>query len=420
MASTNAPGGVLRARSWFRVPRAVVAGLVCAGLVVLAAPGPTSSAASISSLKSQAAKLEKQINNQGNTIQQIVVGYDEAVSKEETIHAKLLSTQAQLVSDQSAQATDANQVRQVAIFDFVNSSNPAPAIDALAPGNLSSVLIEREYAKVVSDKLQNAMDALQLEERKTNQAEAALRSEQSSAQAAVSLLAQQGQQARVALSKETNLLGSVKGNLKALLAAAAKARQAALDAEEQALAALQSQNPVPITVPILPGANPAPGTYANPLRDIGALNPERIDQGVDYSGYGPIFAIGDGVVLSTVNSGWPGGTFISYRLTDGPAQGLVVYAGEDILPQVSPGQTVTAGTQIGTMYEGPDGIETGWADPSGDGVSMANDYGQFSGNDSTAFGANFSNFLQSVGAPGGVLQNSPPTGSLPPGWPSSW
>jgi murein DD-endopeptidase MepM/ murein hydrolase activator NlpD len=418
MASTNAPGGFLRARWLFRISRAIVAGLACAALVVLAAPGPASSAASIGSLQSQAAKLEKQISSQGNRIQQIVVGYDEAVSKEETIHAKLLGTQAQLVTDESAQANDANQVRQIAVYDFVDSSNPAPAIDALAPGNLSSVLIEQEYSQVVSDKLQNAIDALQTEERQTNAAEAALRSEQASAQAAVNAISQQGQQAQVALSKETNLLGTVKGNLKALLAAAAQARQAALDAEEQALSALQSQNPVPLAVPILPGASPAPGTYANPLRDIGGLNPERIDQGVDYSGYGPIFAVGDGVVLSTVNAGWPGGTFISYRLTDGPAQGLVVYAGEDILPQVSPGQIVTAGTQIGTMYEGPDGIETGWADPSGDGVSMANDYGQFSGENSSAFGANFSAFMQSIGAPGGVLQNSPPTGSLPPGWPA--
>jgi hypothetical protein len=49
---------------------------------------------------------------------------------------------------------------------------------------------------------------------------------------------------------------------------------------------------------------------------------------------------------------------------------------------------------------------------------MANDQGQFSGADSTAFGANFSQLLASVGAPPGVSQNDPPVGSLPSGWPS--
>ena len=95
-----------------------------------------------------------------------------------------------------------------------------------------------------------------------------------------------------------------------------------------------------------------------------ARSPERIDQGVDYSGFGPIYAIGDGVVLSTVGGGWPGGTFIAYQLTDGPASGLVVYAAEDIEPSVQVGATVNSGTVLGQMYAGPDGIETGWADGS--------------------------------------------------------
>jgi hypothetical protein len=122
-------------------------------------------------------------------------------------------------------------------------------------------------------------------------------------------------------------------------------------------------------------------------------------------------------VLSTYNGGWPGGTFISYRLIDGPAAGLVVYAAEDIFPLVLVGQIVTVNTVIGTMYEGPDGIETGWADPSADGITMARDAGEFYGSNSTAFGANFSQLLESLGAPSGVAQNEPATGTLPFGWP---
>lgn len=85
---------------------------------------------------------------------------------------------------------------------------------------------------------------------------------------------------------------------------------------------------------------------------------------------------------------------------------------------VQVGQTVTPNTVLGTVYEGPDGIETGWAGPSGLGYTMAHDYGQFYGSNSTAFGYNFSQLLQSLGAPGGILQNNPPTGNLPPGWPA--
>jgi hypothetical protein len=69
------------------------------------------------------------------------------------------------------------------------------------------------------------------------------------------------------------------------------------------------------------------------------------------------------------------------------------------------------------MYEGFAGIETGWASPSLTGETMARTSGQFGGSNSTAYGFNFSQLLRSLGAPGGVLQNNPPTGSLLSGWP---
>ena len=150
---------------------------------------------------------------------------------------------------------------------------------------------------------------------------------------------------------------------------------------------------------------------------MSALSSERIDQGVDYSGFGPIYAVGDGVVLSTTIAGWPGGTFIAYQLTDGPAAGRVVYAAEDIEPAVAIGATVTSSTVLGHAYPGPTGIETGWADGAALGNTMARTYQQFHGSNSTAFGANFSELLQSLGAPGGILQNNPPTGVLPAAWP---
>ncbi|MHB8296574.1 MAG: hypothetical protein ACYDH5_18570, partial [Acidimicrobiales bacterium] len=210
-------------------------------------------------------------------------------------------------------------------------------------------------------------------------------------------------------------------------AAAQQAAQAQQLAAQQAAQAQQQAAQAQQAAPAQQAAQPLPqqaappagvGGYANPLRAISNLSPERIDQGVDYAGFGPIYAIGNGVVLSTVNSGWPGGTFIAYRLTSGPAAGLVAYAAEDIYPQVQVGQTVTSSTALGTMYGGPDGIETGWATSSGSGQAMASSYGQFSGSNTTAFGYNFSMLLQALGAPGGVVQNSPPTGSLPGGWPT--
>jgi len=256
-----------------------------------------------------------------------------------------------------------------------------------------------------------------------------VRSKQARAKASLRDLANARDTASSAIASDEEILRHVSGDVRDVLIAADDRHRAAQQASERALAAplpsptskapTSGPPPAPAPPPAPPAPPPPPppsGGYANPLRAIMALTPERIDQGVDYAGFGSIYAIGNGVVLNTVGNGWPCGTFIAYRLTDGPAAGLVVYAAEDIAPSVQVGDTVTSDTVLGHMYAGPDGIETGWADPDSLPDTMARTYGQYDGSNVTAFGLNFSWFLRSVGAPGGV-QNGPPTGRLPATWP---
>jgi murein DD-endopeptidase MepM/ murein hydrolase activator NlpD len=386
---------------------------------------PAPAAADAKSDQGQITQLGQRIAKDGAQVQQLVVRYDQAQAHKAAVDAQLAAVTAHLEADRRDEARADGVLRQLALNSYMTGTDDDATLALFDTGDNPAQASKQEYIQVASDRLDNAVDAVNADRQKTQSAETELRSEQSQAQADVQDLAAARQSAQAALTSDDALLSHVQGNLQALLAAAAQQREAAEQAEEEAMAAKAAQAkaaqaaasaeaapPVSVTV------NPTPGSYADPLRGINGLTSERIDQGVDYSGYGPIYAIGDGVVLSTVNSGWPGGTFITYRLSDGPASGLVVYAGEDIDPMVTVGQTVSADTVLGTMYEGPDGIETGWADPSGDGNTMAADAGQFSGANSTAFGADFSQLLVSVGAPAGILQNDPPTGSLPPGWPS--
>lgn len=145
--------------------------------------------------------------------------------------------------------------------------------------------------------------------------------------------------------------------------------------------------------------------YDNPFRAILNLNPERIDQGVDYSGTGPVYALGNAVIENITAGGWPGGVFIQYKMLDGPAQGLHVYVAEDITPTVSVGQTVSSSTVIGNMYAGSSGIETGWANPNPS-LQRALGFGDWrEGGGSTAAGVDFNKLLVSLGAPSGIVHN---------------
>jgi hypothetical protein len=165
--------------------------------------------------------------------------------------------------------------------------------------------------------------------------------------------------------------------------------------------------------------------YRNPFRDVSGLLPERVDQGVDFGGSGPVYALGDGIVTNATatNYGWPGGGWITYRLTDGPAAGLTVFLAEDVAPAVQVGQHVSSDTVIATMYDGGDGIETGWAQASGfTAESQLPEAGGISGYGPfpTVIGMNFEKLLQSLGVSPGSNATEAAHGILPPGYPADW
>jgi len=170
----------------------------------------------------------------------------------------------------------------------------------------------------------------------------------------------------------------------------------------------------------------ATAVYLNPLRKISGLMVERIDMGADFGGSGPVYAIGDGVITNATadSPGWPGGGWITYQLTDGPAKGLVVYLAEDVTPTVQVGQHVTPNTVIANMYNGSAGIETGWAmADSSSAESQLPEAGGISGNGPfpTAVGKNFAELLNALGVPLSPFNGSAATyGVVPSNYPSSY
>jgi hypothetical protein len=174
-----------------------------------------------------------------------------------------------------------------------------------------------------------------------------------------------------------------------------------------------------------PPAVAAAPVYRNPLRSISGLLPERIDMGVDFGGSGPIYAIGDGVITNATDtsSGWPGGGWITYRLTDGPAAGLMVYVAEDVTPNVQVGQAVTPSTAIANMVNGGAGIETGWAMPDGSSAeSQLAEAGGISGGGPfpTEVGLSFEALLETLGVPPAPNLHDSPNGILPSNYPTNW
>lgn len=403
---------------------------VLAVLVAVAvAPGLARPAgASANSDRGKIAQLERRIADDGARVQELVAHYNQTEARASLVKTRLAVTGRQLAADRAATARTARRLRQLAIAAYVSGGSLEGASVSLSAPS-ARLATASVYANVAAGRLDDTAATYRLDRFRTASTQASLEAEQAAVEVDLRQLAADQQSARSALASDQALLGTVQGNLQRLLIAAEERSAAAQSAAEQALAtpaagsasatlaASASSVPLPGPAPAAAGSRVGGAGYADPLRAVAGLAAERVDQGVDFGGSGPIYALGDGTVLSVANAGWPGGTFIAYRLTDGPAAGLVVYAAEDIFPTVQVGQSVTPSTVLGTVYAGPEGIETGWAS-SGGGDTMAMVSGQFSGGNSTAFGVNFSQLLSSLGAPGGVLQNDPPTGAVPPGWPT--
>jgi hypothetical protein len=181
------------------------------------------------------------------------------------------------------------------------------------------------------------------------------------------------------------------------------------------------------------GARPA-SPYVNPLRAVRGLQASRIDMGVDYSGSGPILALGRAKVvlasdrLAGPESCWgktcvpPPGDMIVYRLLAGPFAGKYVYVVENITISVKAGQIVRAGEQIAILHPASPNLEIGWASGHGVQTLAAADRHQCACSDpggwSSIEGRNFDALLVALGAPGGYLTTVPPNQHMPRGWPT--
>jgi murein DD-endopeptidase MepM/ murein hydrolase activator NlpD len=141
------------------------------------------------------------------------------------------------------------------------------------------------------------------------------------------------------------------------------------------------------------GYSPAyEATYVNPFLSAAT---GRIDQGVDFTGVGPIAAVGDARVLQTGAPGWPEGGGVLYQLLDGPRAGQVIFVFEGVEANVKPGQRVSAGQRIATFVPGGS-IEMGFADAAGTPLSHA----EYVEGKETVWGQEMARFLAGLGASG--------------------
>lgn len=141
-------------------------------------------------------------------------------------------------------------------------------------------------------------------------------------------------------------------------------------------------------------------TYVSPFGGSGVTT-GRTDQGVDFSAPvgSAIRAIGKALVLHIDPNFYRGQPAIYYQLLEGPDKGKVVYASEQITPQVKAGDVVSEGQTIGVVAPSGTGLEIGWGTTGG--VPLAQSTGGYTEGAETPAGKSFSSFVKGLGSSGG-------------------
>ncbi|MBO0714954.1 MAG: hypothetical protein J2P59_09360 [Acidimicrobiales bacterium] len=355
----------------------------------------------ISDKRAEAAQLAAQINALGQKIDSLTQQYAAAQQEAKQIADTLALVRSQVATDRARVRTVKGRLRFEAVNAFTSGGSGPDTVSVtedVLQGRMGLAGLRTGYMATVATMEQNTVDSLHIAERALSAKEAELQQAQQANQAALVEIGNARQSALQTSRQEQSLLSSVKGELARLVAEKEQADAEAAAARQAAAQRAAAE-----------GASSAVG-YANPLRAVSGLVPKRIDQGVDYGGAGPLYAIGPGVITNVYNSGWPGGAFIAERLSAGPYAGAYWYSAEDVAPAVSVGEQVGSGTVIGTLTGGSAGVELGWARPPGNGVTMAMATGEAAhsgdpGSLSTAYGVAASSLLASLGAPPGRLQS---------------
>jgi hypothetical protein len=165
------------------------------------------------------------------------------------------------------------------------------------------------------------------------------------------------------------------------------------------------------------GGGPVTGNYVSPFSTLGGYGPFKfigVDEGTDWSGAGPIYAIGDALITNVEpqnsGTGWPGaagdgtGSLMCYQLLGGSKKGAYIYLAENCDPVsgLLIGMHVKAGEQIATARGSYPYIETGWAvDAHGKTLARAHGDHPTKPPHPTADGQTFYDFVKTIIQGGG-------------------
>lgn len=225
MRRPTAPTAAPRRRITLPVLAVVVA--LAAGLAAPAVGAP-----SVSDKRAEAARLQAEIDANGERISMLAEKYNEARLRLDDAESEIARVRAKLASARSEAARISGQVRSRAAAMYVGAASTSP-LDALDLANAAELATRATYAASTADRDADLLGRLRASREDLGIAEGELEEAEARARGEVESLEASRSEVEAANARQEELLSQVKGELAQLI----REEQTRLAAEERARAA---------------------------------------------------------------------------------------------------------------------------------------------------------------------------------------
>ncbi len=211
--------------------------------LLLALLGAASAAASpVQDKQAEAARIQAQLDAQGNKISQLDEQYNRAQMSVASTQASYARAQADLAAANARFTQVKSQMSQAAVNAYMHGGNTS-MLEQLVKSDGKDLVVRKTYVETAASDQQSALDELRAARQDLEAQQAKLKSSADSAKAAASNLASQKSAIDAAIAAQQATLSKVKGDIAQLIAQQQAA--AAADAQRRAQAALRAASSAP-------------------------------------------------------------------------------------------------------------------------------------------------------------------------------
>jgi cell wall-associated NlpC family hydrolase len=251
---------------------------------------PLASAAPIDDKRAEAARLQDQLEAQGEQVSLMAERYNRARLKVDEVEAGIAETESDVARSDDRLKLVKDRLAAAAVAAYMHGGSTSILSTMARSGVPNETIVRHQYLRVTADDQRSIIGELRLAKEDLSLRRAELDGERKAARTASDEAAAASHEANAAQAEQAALLASVEGDISGLVAEEAARREAA-DAEQRRLAAVIPPTAIRLAAPAAAAADDLPATRILPSSGLGGVAVDwamqQLGKPYEYGGSGP-------------------------------------------------------------------------------------------------------------------------------------